>query len=81
MEQQQQGEGPGAELEKIIKKILTPKELKHIKISSLRKGTLVLNVDASAWVYALNLKKTELLDKIKLDAVKEIRFRLGDIDG
>lgn len=73
------GEGPGA----WMKKILTKKEFSHIKVHYLRKGTLGIKVDSSAWAYALNLRKQDLLAKLRLKSseIKDIRFSLGEIDG
>ena len=71
------GDGPEAWL----RKVLTKKELGHIKLNYFRKGILGLNVDSSAWLYSLNLKKTSLLNKLKdfSSEIKEIRFSIGDI--
>ncbi len=64
-----------------LKKSLTKKEIRHIKISHFSKGVLTLHVDSSAWLYHFNLSKVELLQKLCRDAkdVKEIRFYLGEI--
>ncbi len=70
-----------ASMEARLKKALTKKELGHIKFHYFRKGTLGLIVDSSAWLYALNLKKENLLNKLKGTApqIKEVRFSIGDI--
>lgn len=70
-------EGPEAWL----RKVLTKKELGHIKFHYLRKGILGLSVDSSAWLYSLNLKKEVLLAKLNKcsQAIKEIRFSIGDL--
>jgi len=64
-----------------LRKVLTKKELGHIKFHYLRKGILGLTVDSSAWLYSLNLKKEVLLNKLKKCSqdVKEIRFSIGDL--
>lgn len=71
----------GGNPEEVLKKILTKKELGHIKVNYFRKGVLGVNVDSSTWHYSLSLRKEELLEKIKkeLGAVKDIRFRIGEI--
>jgi len=64
-----------------LKKVLTKKELGHIKVKYFSKGILGLSVDSSAWLYVLSLKKEELLDKLKKDnpGLKNINFRIGEI--
>lgn len=63
--------------------LLDEKEKKHIKPHGLRSAVLTLYVDSPAWMYALNLKKAQLIrrlqEKISQDIVKEIRFRIGTI--
>lgn len=65
-----------------IKKLLTKKELRHIKCNYFRGGVLGVSVDSSAWLYHLSLKKEDLLLRLRkeLPALKEIRFKLGDIE-
>jgi len=66
----------------LLKKVLTKKELGHIKFNYFRKGVLNINVDSSAWLYQLNLQKKILLEKLikESGSVKDIRFRIGDIE-
>ena len=56
---------------------------KHSRPASLKKGSISVNVDGSAWLYELTLKKKEILEKleekIKGKKIKEIRFRIGEI--
>jgi len=67
--------------ETILKKVLTKKELGHIKVNYFKKGTLGVNVDSSAWSYQFNLHKEGLLSRIKTytSAIKDIKFRIGDV--
>ena len=67
--------------EKILKKLLTKQELKHIKLNNFKNGVLSIKVDSSAWIYKFSLKKEELLKAFKLEnsEVKDIRFYLGEI--
>jgi len=69
-------EGP----EDWLRKVLTKKELGHIKFQYFRKGILGLITDSSVWLYSLNLKKEVLLKKLKQysEGIKEIRFSIGD---
>ena len=64
-----------------LKKVLTKRELAHIKFNYFRKGTLGVWVDSSGWLYLLNLKKTKLLEGLCQTSgrVKDIRFKIGDI--
>ncbi|MFA5005366.1 MAG: DciA family protein [Candidatus Omnitrophota bacterium] len=70
---------PGA-CEECLKKTLTKKELEHIRINYFKKGILSLYVDSSSWLYALNLKKEEILTKLQQEnsAITKIVLRLGD---
>ncbi|MFH1198555.1 MAG: hypothetical protein V1650_00085 [Candidatus Omnitrophota bacterium] len=67
--------------ETILKKVLTKKELGHIKVNYFKKGLLGLNVDSSAWLYQFNLHKEGLLSRIKThtSVIKDIKFRIGDV--
>jgi len=67
--------------EQWLKKALTKKELGHIKVKYFSKGILGLSVDSSAWLYILNLRKEELLKKLKQEnsGLKNINFRIGEI--
>ena len=62
-----------------LKKVLTKRELAHIKFNYFRKGILGIWVDSSGWLYVLNLKKTQLLEKLgqTSNRVKDIRFKIG----
>ncbi|MCX5695909.1 MAG: DciA family protein [Candidatus Omnitrophica bacterium] len=70
-------EGPQA----WIRKVLTKKELGHIKLQYFRKGILGLSVDSSSWMYSLNLKKETLLNKLKKCSqdITDIHFNIGDL--
>jgi len=65
----------------LLKKTLTTKELRHIKLHYLKKGVLSVNVDSSSWLYSLTLRKQDLLAKINKECatIKEIRFRIGAV--
>lgn len=55
----------------------------HTLPVSLKKGTLSINVDSSAWLYELTLKRREILkkldSKIKGNKIRLIRFRIGEV--
>ena len=71
----------GAGPQEWLKKALTKKELGHIKVKYFSKGVLGLSVDSSAWLYILNLKKEELLNRLKKESpgLKNINLRIGEI--
>lgn len=64
-----------------LKKTLTKKELGHIRVQYFSKGILGLNVDSSAWLYILSLKKDQLLAELKKEhpELKNINFRIGEV--
>lgn len=69
--------------EGLIKRVLTKKELQHIKFNYFSKGVVGLKVDSPAWAYSLNLRKKIILANLneKSDAIKDLRLRIGDISG
>ena len=73
---------PGSNPEALLKKILTKKELRHIKFNYFKRGLLCLNVDSSVWLYQLSLKKENLLAKLgkRMPGIRDIRLRLGEIN-
>ncbi|MFH0935882.1 MAG: DciA family protein [Candidatus Omnitrophota bacterium] len=71
-----------ADVQLLLKKALTKKELKHIKFNYFKKGILGIRVDSSAWLYSLDLKKEKLLVLLNNNPgvqVKSIRFNIGEI--
>ena len=71
----------GAGPQQWLKKILTKKESQHIRIEYFSKGVLGLNVDSSAWLYILSLKKEALLKELRKEnpELKNINFRIGEV--
>jgi len=65
----------------LLKKVLTKRELEHIKFHYFRKGVLGLYVDSSSWLYNFNLKKENILRELnqRSRAIKDIRLRIGDL--
>ncbi len=78
---QKKSANAGNEPQEILRKVLTKKELGHIRFNYLKKGVLSLNVDSSSWLYSLSLKKEALLAKLgkKSKGIKDIRFRIGEV--
>ncbi|MFA4990050.1 MAG: DciA family protein [Candidatus Omnitrophota bacterium] len=78
--QKKQG-GLSEDPESWLRKVLTKKELGHIKLQYFRKGILGILVDSSVWLYSLNLKKEDLLRTLKKCSgqIQEIRLSLGEI--
>jgi len=77
--EKKQKASPRPHPEVLLKKIFSKKELQHIKLNYTRKGILNINVDSSAWLYQLSLKKEKFLAKLhsQTDQIKDIRFYLG----
>lgn len=73
--------GPENDPQGWLEKALTKKELQHIQFNYFKKGILNLDVDSSSRLYSLNLKKGDLLAKLNkvTGAIKDIRFRIGEI--
>ena len=63
--------------EEKLKKYVTKKELRHIKLCNMKAGVMTINVDSSAWLYALSMKKRDLVNSLRL---KDMRLRIGEID-
>ena len=63
-------------IEKYINKTLG----EHVVVSGLRKGSLYIKVNSSAWLQELNLMKHDLVDsinvKFKENVVKDIKIGL-----
>ena len=65
---------------KAWKKIVGPKTFPHTKIVYLTKNKIQVNVDTSARLYELNLRKEEISKAVKnIIGVEDIRIRVGDI--
>ena len=67
------------------KESVDKKALSHTRPAAYKAKRLVINIDASAWMYELNLKKQEikkkLNEKLSKDSItiNEIIFRIGEI--
>jgi predicted nucleic acid-binding Zn ribbon protein len=64
-------------------KILDKKSHKHVRLTSFKEKKLIVNVDSSAWMYELNLRKQQLLEglnkQLRQGQVKEIVLRIGEV--
>lgn len=64
-----------------LRKILSPKETKHLHIRSFRKKILRVSVNSVVLLYQLNLKENLILERLKKDfgsdLIEKIIFRLG----
>ncbi len=65
-----------------IKKILTRKELRHIKVRYFKKGVMGITTDSSTWLYYFTLHRQELLERLRAftGTVKEVRFYIGEVE-
>jgi predicted nucleic acid-binding Zn ribbon protein len=68
--------------QELLRRALTKQEARHIKFNYFKNGILNISVDSSSWLYNLNLQKEELLARLNkgLLTVKEIRFRIGEVE-
>lgn len=68
---------------KAWQKVNEKKALAHTRPIVIRRKILTIEVDSSAWLYELNLKKKGLLTEMQKllgkDKVEDIRFRMGEI--
>lgn len=62
-------------------KVFAKKELRHIRPAYFRNGICAISVESSTWMYHLNLRKQDLLAKMRdfLPDIKDIRFVIGEI--
>ena len=69
-----------AKIGEYIAKTLGEQSREHVGVSGLRKGSLYISVDNSAWLQELSLMKQDLVNsinvKFKEDIVKDIKIRL-----
>ena len=65
----------------IWEKAWDAKTLKHTSISGLEKGRLLVHVDSPAWLFQMNLKKREVLGKLKseIPELSHIHFKIGKV--
>lgn len=65
------------------KSVVGRRAFEHARPVSIRKSVIIVNVDASSWLYELTTKKKEILKdlskRLKNKKVVDIRFRIGDI--
>jgi hypothetical protein len=72
---------PEGDFHLLLKKVLTKKELEHIRVNNFKNGVLWVKVDSSAQLYALNLRKEDFLQRLSKEKrdLKSIRFYLGEV--
>ena len=61
--------------------LLDDKEKKHSCLTEFMNGNLVIDVDSSAWLFQMNLKKNFFLKKIRdeIPDIKDIVFKIGKV--
>ena len=78
-----QGKNKEEALSDILMSQLAPEERAHVQPWSLRKGVFTLHIDSPGWMYALNLKKAQLLKELQArtnrETIKDIRLRIGRV--
>lgn len=61
-------------------KIVGPKASRHTRIVYLTKDKIRVNVDSSAWLYDLNVKKERIRKELnKRLKIHDVGFRLGNV--
>ena len=72
---------PHAKIEKIFEDVLSPRELKHVRLGEIRNHELIIYVDSSAWLYEMNTKRSRILQRFKeeIPELKEIHFKIGKV--
>ncbi|MFA5389018.1 MAG: DUF721 domain-containing protein [Candidatus Omnitrophota bacterium] len=62
---------------------IEPEAASHTKPVAFKKNILTIEVDSSAWLYVLSLKKKNILAAMKKRAgdakIEDVRFRIGEI--
>jgi hypothetical protein len=73
-------EQDGSRVQEAWEKIVGPKASTHTRIVYLTKEKIRVNVDSSAWLYALSLKKEYIqIELKKVLGIGELRLSLGEI--
>jgi predicted nucleic acid-binding Zn ribbon protein len=77
---QKHKEQDGDRVQRAWEKIVGPKASAHTRIVYLTKDKIRVNVDSSAWLYALNLKKERIAEELRRSlGIGELRLGIGGI--
>ena len=72
------------EVDQLWRRLAGRQAAKHSWVSSLSKGRMIIGVDSSGWMYALDKHREELLEGLVelLGAhhVRNLSFRIGDMN-
>ena len=74
---------PGSGPQLLWSRVVEKRALKHTRVVGLKKGSLIINVDNSSWLYELNTRQEKILEELKklsAEFIKDIKFRLGRMD-
>ena len=68
-------------LQKMWQDILDKQELEHAQLVGEKEGVVTVVVDSPAWLYQMNIKKQNILEKIQheIPSVKNIHFKIGKV--
>lgn len=67
--------------ERAWKTVIGPDAWPHTKIVYLTKNKIRVNVDSSAWLYDLNLRKERICGRLRKSLnIEDVQFRLGRVD-
>jgi len=73
---------PDKGFEALWNKCCAKKTAQHTAVSFFKNGIIYINAENSGWLYALKIKKEEILKKLRKNSsnkIKDIRLRVGDI--
>lgn len=70
-----------SKIQNLWNNILSPEELKHTRLVSFKDGRLVVFVDSSVFLYQLNLKRGQILLRLKneCEEVKNLYLKVGKV--
>jgi len=75
--------GSRKEIAQAWQKAVQPEAISHTRPVAIKKNILTIEVDSSAWLYFLSLKKKNILESmgkaLGKGRVEDIRFRIGEL--
>ncbi|MFA4991353.1 MAG: DUF721 domain-containing protein [Candidatus Omnitrophota bacterium] len=81
---EKKGRGTREEIRDIWGRAAGKAALEHARPVNLKQKVLIVEVDSSTWLYALNLKKKNIINEIKKqvgqDKIEDIRLKIGEIN-
>ncbi len=65
--------------QRLLENIFDEKERRHVKLSGRKEQVLFFHVDSPAWLYQLNLKRPQILEKVQKEMpdIQKVYFKIG----